>query len=461
MEYLEGETLADVASKGRSRSTRALTITRSRSPTRSTKPIARDHSSRSQAGQHHADQAGAKLLDFGLAKAGARDCRRRAVDAADDAADSPRKELSRHVPVHGARTARGQEADARTDIFAFGAVLYEMLTGRKAFEGKSQANLIAAILKDDPPPMAASQPLTPPMLDRIVKKCLAKEPDKRWQTASDLAQELKWAENKPADAAATEPRRPRAIPLSVAALVAAIVGVGVGVAVWMLKPAPSATTAGGCSSRGHVDRRRAGCPAGYPMALSSDGRQLRRTSPATSVYLRSMDSLASKALAGTEGAQAPFFSPDGQWIGFFAQNKLKRSVRQRWRPTGVGRRQRRPKVAAGGRMARSITLLARLRRCGKSPAVGGSRERGHDSGSEQGRSQPSMAAASSRRTGACSSPPGRVRDGMNGHVHLHVLGTGERQGAHSGRQHGPLRVAQASSCTHEQGRCMTTPSDLT
>jgi serine/threonine-protein kinase len=86
----------------------------------------------------------------------------------------------------------GQEADTRTDIFAFGTVVYEMVTGRKAFEGKSEANLIGAIMQADPPVLATSQPLAPPQLDRIVKKCLAKEPDERWQSAPDIRSELQW-----------------------------------------------------------------------------------------------------------------------------------------------------------------------------------------------------------------------------------------------------------------------------
>ncbi len=86
----------------------------------------------------------------------------------------------------------GRHVDSRTDIFAFGSVLYEMVTGRRAFEGRSQASLIGAILKDDPPPIASLQPLAPPTLDRVVKKCLAKDPDYRWQSARDMLDELKW-----------------------------------------------------------------------------------------------------------------------------------------------------------------------------------------------------------------------------------------------------------------------------
>ena len=81
----------------------------------------------------------------------------------------------------------GKEVDARTDIFAFGVVVYEMATGKKAFEGKTQASLIAKILETDPPPMSSLQPMTPPALDRVVKKCLAKEPEKRWQAQATCA----------------------------------------------------------------------------------------------------------------------------------------------------------------------------------------------------------------------------------------------------------------------------------
>ena len=140
-------------------------------------------------------KSGAKLLDFGLAKL-------RPVGVSGAAAVSEAPTVS--SPLTGAGSIvgtfqymapeqlEGQEADARTDIFAFGAVVYEMVTGKKAFAGKSQASLIGAILKDDPPPMSSLQPMTPPELDRVVKTCLEKDPDERWQTAHDMRKQLTW-----------------------------------------------------------------------------------------------------------------------------------------------------------------------------------------------------------------------------------------------------------------------------
>src|SRR5207244_5307486 len=86
----------------------------------------------------------------------------------------------------------GSDADARTDLFALGAVLYEMLTGRRAFQGKSKASLIAAIMQHEPPPISSIQPMSPPALDRLIRICLAKDPDDRWQTAHDVWLQLKW-----------------------------------------------------------------------------------------------------------------------------------------------------------------------------------------------------------------------------------------------------------------------------
>ena len=140
-------------------------------------------------------KSGAKLLDFGLAKlkksAAPSDVTVSALPALKDSITGEGSILGT-LQYMAPEQVEGKEMDSRTDIFAFGAVVYEMGTGKKAFEGKSQASLIGKILETDPPPMSSLRLMTPPALDRIVKSCLAKDPDERWQNAADLAYELKW-----------------------------------------------------------------------------------------------------------------------------------------------------------------------------------------------------------------------------------------------------------------------------
>ena len=140
-------------------------------------------------------KGGAKLMDFGLARAASR-----LPPAAGALTESPT--VSRPLTAEGTivgtfqymapEQLEGKEADARTDLWALGCVLYEMATGKRAFEGASQASLIAAILKEEPRPISELQPLTPPALEHVVKRCLAKDPDERWQSARDVMRELKW-----------------------------------------------------------------------------------------------------------------------------------------------------------------------------------------------------------------------------------------------------------------------------
>src|ERR1700686_2393043 len=194
MEYLEGETLAERLKKGPLPMEQVLQYAIEISD-------ALDKAHRN--GITHRDlkpgnivltKGCSKLLDFGLAKL-----------QQDAKPDTPFSELA---TIQGGETAEGtilgtlqymapeqveaRPVDARTALFAFGAVVYEMATGKKAFEGRSQASLIAKILETDPPPISSLQPVTPPALDRLVKKCMAKEPEKRWQAASDVCDELKW-----------------------------------------------------------------------------------------------------------------------------------------------------------------------------------------------------------------------------------------------------------------------------
>jgi eukaryotic-like serine/threonine-protein kinase len=194
MQYLEGETLADRLARGALPLDQAL-----KTAIEIAWAMGRAH----RAGIVHRDlkpgnimltTSGAKLLDFGLAKSGA------PVVAGAGLSMLPTRasNLTAQGTILGTfqymapEQLEGQEADARTDIFAFGAVLYEMLTGRKAFEGKSQASLIGAILKDSAPAVSTAAPLTPPLLDHIVHTCLAKEQDARWQAVTDVQRQLEW-----------------------------------------------------------------------------------------------------------------------------------------------------------------------------------------------------------------------------------------------------------------------------
>src|SRR4029453_10774453 len=122
-----------------------------------------------------------------------------------DGASSRRWGIARYGAVHRPEQLEGREADARSDIFAFGAVLYEMLTGRRAFDGESQSKVIAAILDQEPPPIDKLQPLAPLALTRTGQKALAKDPERRWQTASDLADELRWVGDRGVEAAVPAP----------------------------------------------------------------------------------------------------------------------------------------------------------------------------------------------------------------------------------------------------------------
>src|SRR6266852_1607987 len=191
MELLEGESLADRLTKGPLPLEQVL---------RYGVEIADALDKAHRAGIVHRDlkpgnimitKSGAKLLDFGLAKGGAPP-----TSAAFDATEH--KPLTAEGTILGTfqymapEQLEGEQADARTDIFAFGAVLYEMATGKRAFEGKSKASLIASIMTAQPSPITAMQPMAPPAFDRVVRTCLAKDPDDRWQTAHDIAVQLRW-----------------------------------------------------------------------------------------------------------------------------------------------------------------------------------------------------------------------------------------------------------------------------
>ncbi|MGD0923343.1 MAG: protein kinase [Terriglobia bacterium] len=270
-------------------------------------------------------KTGAKLMDFGLAK----ECGPAPLAAALTEMTADQSKLTAEGAIVGTfqymapEQLEGKEADARTDIFALGEVIYEMATGKPAFAGKSRASLVAAILSSEPQPMAALQPMTPPALERAVKKCLSKDPDERWQSASDLASELNWiAEGgSPAGEAGrvrAGPRRwERASWLLAATFFLLMMA---GAAAWWK------------ASRGHPPAMYFHASVPFPandVALSLDGRMLAMVAYSAQannymVWTYEVGGRRTSSLDGTQGASYPFWSPDGRSIGFFADGNLKK-----------------------------------------------------------------------------------------------------------------------------------------
>jgi Tol biopolymer transport system component len=227
----------------------------------------------------------------------------------------------------------GKEADSRTDIFAFGAVVYEMATGKKAFEGKSQASLIAAIMGQDPRPISELQPMTPLTLDHLVRGCLEKDPDERWQNALDLTKELKWVTevgthvDVSPPVSASKSRERIWMPLAGGLFLLCIVLV---FSLLTSLPAAEDQLATKFEVTPPLDAPLANFP-GRDLAISPDGRYLLYAAESqdgkTSLYLRHMDNLTSVLIPGSEGAvSSPFFSQDSHSFVFFQGNKLKKGT---------------------------------------------------------------------------------------------------------------------------------------
>jgi serine/threonine protein kinase len=325
MEFLEGETLAERLQRSKRLSigdTLAVAI-----------QIADALASAHRQGIVHRDlkpanimltRSGAKLLDFGLAKHA-----ESVVEMAGESAVTTAAPITVEgailgtVPYMAPEQIEGREADTRTDIFAFGSVVYEMVTGRRAFDGASQVALIAAIVERDPPPVTSLLPLSPPWLHQVLKGCLEKDPEKRWQDVRDVHQQLKLiAADTTVDAA---PRRNRTF-IAAAALVALIAVVAAGVPVFFRAPPPAPAI------RMQFELETPFTLTPYQMAFSASGRHLALTvteNDLTQLWVRTTitgrgESLATTAsIPGSLGATWPAWSPDERSLAFFSEGKLK------------------------------------------------------------------------------------------------------------------------------------------
>jgi eukaryotic-like serine/threonine-protein kinase len=331
MEFLEGETLSDRLGKGPLPLEQTL-----RFGTEIADALDKAH----RQGIVHRDlkpgnvmltKSGVKLLDFGLAKVMEPAQPVSSLTSNPTMAGTPN--LTEEGTILGTfqymapEQLEGKEADGRTDIFAFGAVLYEMATGRPAFTGASRASLISSIMTSQPSAISAVEPMTPPMLEHIVQRCLAKGRDDRWQSAGDVSGELRWLASAPTGgtpAVSARSRNGRVVAIGALLLLAALLAV---LALPRLRRA---------ASQPQAVRFLVGPPTGAlfthdvvatNMALSPDGRHLAFVASSQGrrqIWLRDLDAVTARALAGTEGGSSPFWSPDSRSLGFFAERKLKR-----------------------------------------------------------------------------------------------------------------------------------------
>ena len=331
MEFLEGETLADRLAKGALPMEQALRIgietAGALDAAHKSGIIHRDL----KPGNIMLTKSGVKLLDFGLAKLAAPDKTPVSQATSMPTALQQSQPLTTRGTILGTfqymapEQLEGGEADARSDIFAFGCVLYEMLTGQKAFTGKSQASLISSIMGSDPPPISSIQPMIPASLDRIVKGCIAKEPDQRWSTAHDVMLQLQWiAEGGsmagvPAPVVARRKNREKLAWAVAAAALLAAAGLAYGYVRRAPKPAPL--------MRFDIAPPMNVTAIDVPR-LSPDGKFLAFDAidleGKVRIWVRPLSALEAQPLAGTEGGVRPFWSPDSRFIGFMADGVLKK-----------------------------------------------------------------------------------------------------------------------------------------
>jgi serine/threonine protein kinase/Tol biopolymer transport system component len=279
-------------------------------------------------------KSGAKLLDFGLAKplamatpSAASTKQAPSFSAVTMTAVSPITQVGTivgTVQYMSPEQIEGKDADARSDIFALGCVLYEMATGKRAFEGKSNLSIASAILEKDPEPITTVQPLAPPALDHVIRRCLEKNPDDRWQSAADVRAELKWTETSSAAMKAIKARSRRPWPWVAALAAALIFGLGLGALVRTSSPPAliQASILGPDAGSMLLGRDDGSIPF-----ISPDGKSLVFTGVQggkKAIYIRALNSAKAFKISGTDEGSYPFWSPDGRSLGFFSGGKLRR-----------------------------------------------------------------------------------------------------------------------------------------
>ena len=319
--------------------------------------------------------SGAKLLDFGLAKPAVT-----LATAATLTVTTPSSPVTEQGTIVGTfqymspEQVEGKELDGRSDIFSLGAVLFEMVTGHRAFEGKSQLSVASAILEKEPAPISTIKPMTPPGLDHIVKKCLAKEPSERWQSASDLASELKWVGEGSSQAGMPAPvvgRGQKRERLAWALAAVSVAGLLAGLVAYLRVanfPAHLMVADVAPPKGAKFNFLATGAPA-----LAPDGHAVvfgaRDVSGKTLLWVRPLDSSSAYPLIGTEDSGTPFWSPDSRKIGFVTHYQLKNIEASGGHPAIVSET---ASLGGGGTWSREGTLLvASFGGIYRVPAAGG------------------------------------------------------------------------------------------
>lgn len=343
MEYLEGKTLAERLQRGALRLDEALKIAIA---------IADALDKAHREGLVHRDlnpsnvmltPGGPKLLDFGLAEFTAQEPPSSGTPAPAGSPKPARADATGHALVRdnlqymAPEQVAGAEADARSDIFALGTILYEMVTGMKAFEGKNRALLIAAIATLELDPLSKAQPAASPALDHVAKRCLAKDPEDRWQTAHDLALQLRWIME--GGVAATQPQvdatrdKWNMAMLATALVVVAVLSVPA--TRYFLSSQESEPFTFRVPVAGLSDQDIAISPDGQSIALVARPN----TQEPSSLFVRPVGSTTFRKLGGTDDAALPFWSPDSRSIAYAAGARLKRVEASGGAPKDIGEAQ--------------------------------------------------------------------------------------------------------------------------